>query len=65
MNWWMRYTPLASVLFWTDWYLVVDTSDSGSTGIFPQRHEHPVLTMEWWVQPHTAVIFECCAGISP
>ena len=45
-----------------DWYLVVDTSDSGTTGIFPQRHEHPVLTMEWRVQPHTVVIFEGRAG---
>ena len=45
-----------------DWYLVVDTSDSGITGIFPQRHEHPVLTMEWRVQPHTVLIFEGRAG---
>ena len=41
-----------------DWYRAVDTSDSATPGIFPPGDQHPVLTMEWRVQPRTVVIFE-------
>jgi isoamylase len=41
-----------------DWYVVVDTSDSVTTGILPHERQPPLLRLAWCVPPHTVVIFE-------
>jgi isoamylase len=41
-----------------DWYAVVDTSDSVTTGILPHERQQPLLRLAWCVPPHTVVIFE-------
>jgi hypothetical protein len=41
-----------------DWYAVVDTSDSVTTGILPLECQQLPLGLAWCVPPHTIVIFE-------
>ena len=41
-----------------DWYAVVDTSDSLTTGILPHERQQRLLRLAWSVPPHTIVIFE-------
>ena len=41
-----------------DWYAVVDTSDSVTTGILPPERQQVLLRLAWCVPPHTVVIFE-------
>jgi isoamylase len=41
-----------------DWYAVVDTSDSVTTGILPHERQQLPLRLAWCVPPHTIVIFE-------
>ena len=41
-----------------DWYAVVDTSDSVTTGILPHERQQLLLRLAWCVPPHTIVIFE-------
>ena len=41
-----------------DWYAMVDTSDSVTTGILPPERQQLSLRLAWCVPPHTVVIFE-------
>lgn len=41
-----------------EWYPVVDTADTVTTGVLPQKDQRPVLTSVWRVQPRSVVIFE-------
>lgn len=42
----------------SDWYPVVDTSDSVTTGILPPERQTPLETFVWSVPSHAVVIFE-------
>jgi isoamylase len=41
-----------------EWFPVVDTADTGTTGVLPPKDQRPVLTSVWHVQPRSVVIFE-------
>jgi isoamylase len=41
-----------------NWYPVVDTSDSATSGIFPPENQQPVVAMVWRAQPHSVIVFE-------
>jgi isoamylase len=41
-----------------EWFPVVDTADTGTTGVLPPKDQRPVLTLVWHVQPRSVVIFE-------
>jgi glycogen operon protein len=41
-----------------DWYPVVDTSDSVTTGVLPHERQQPLLRLAWCVPPRTVAIFE-------
>jgi isoamylase len=41
-----------------EWFLVLDTSDTVTNGVLPQKDQRPIVTSTWQVQPHSVVIFE-------
>jgi isoamylase len=41
-----------------EWFPVVDTADTGTTGVLPSKDQRRVLTLVWHVQPRSVVIFE-------
>jgi isoamylase len=41
-----------------EWFPVLDTADTGTTGVLPPKDQRPVLTSVWHVQPRSVVIFE-------
>jgi isoamylase len=41
-----------------EWFAIVDTGDTGTTGVLPPKDQRPVLTSVWQVQPRSVVIFE-------
>ena len=41
-----------------EWFPIVDTADTGTTGVLPPKDQRPVLTLVWRVQPRSVVIFE-------
>jgi isoamylase len=41
-----------------EWFPVLDTADTVTTGVLPQKDQRPVLTSVWHVQPRSVVIFE-------
>ena len=41
-----------------EWFPVVNTADTGTTGLLPQKDQRPVVTSAWQVQPRSVVIFE-------
>jgi len=41
-----------------EWYAVVDTADTGTSGVVPLKDQRLVLTSAWQVQPRSVVIFE-------
>ncbi len=41
-----------------EWFLVLDTSDTVTNGVLPQKDQRPIVTLTWQVQPHSVVIFE-------
>jgi isoamylase len=41
-----------------EWFPVVNTADTGTTGVLPQKDQRPVLTSVWRVEPRSVVIFE-------
>jgi isoamylase len=41
-----------------EWFLVLDTADTVTNGVLPQKDQRPVVTSAWQVQPHSVVIFE-------
>jgi isoamylase len=41
-----------------EWFPVVNTADTATTGVLPQKDQRPVLTSVWRVEPRSVVIFE-------
>jgi isoamylase len=41
-----------------EWFPVVNTADTATTGVLPQKDQGPVLTSVWRVEPRSVVIFE-------
>jgi glycogen operon protein len=41
-----------------EWFPIVDTADTVTTGVLPQKDQRPLLTLSWQVQPRSVVIFE-------
>jgi isoamylase len=41
-----------------EWFAIVDTANTGTTGVLPPKDQRPVLTSVWQVQPRSVVIFE-------
>jgi isoamylase len=41
-----------------EWFPVVDTADTVTTGVLPLTDQRPVLASVWHVQPRSVVIFE-------
>jgi isoamylase len=41
-----------------EWFPVLDTADTVTTGVLPQKDQRPVVTSAWQVQSHSVVIFE-------
>jgi glycogen operon protein len=41
-----------------EWSPVVDTADTVTNGILPEKYRRPVLSAAWQVQPRSVVIFE-------
>ena len=45
-----------------EWFTIVDTADTVTTGVLPQKDQRPLLTSSWQVQPRSVVIFEARAA---
>jgi isoamylase len=41
-----------------EWFPVVNTADTATTGVLPQKDQRPVPTSVWRVEPRSVMIFE-------